>query len=138
MTIREVLDEDVYLALQAARKFTGESISQVLRRYLDLPDPPSQERCWVIKYGEFTHGTQFKAIHKGKVYYAVVDDGALLFQHVRYKSPSAAARVISKGVVTNGWKFWMVLIEDDENNWRYLKEFKSRGKVMDRYLLNKG
>ncbi|MFN2406662.1 MAG: DUF2924 domain-containing protein [Pyrinomonadaceae bacterium] len=60
---------------------------------------------WVWKGVSFPHGTEMRAEYSGRKYFAKVDDGAIVYDGKRFKSPSPAANAIT-GNAVNGWKFW--------------------------------
>ncbi len=64
-----------------------------------------RRRPWHVQGVTFPHGTPFRAHHHGRIYEAVVEDGALVYRGTRFASPSAAARAVT-GYETNGWIFW--------------------------------
>jgi hypothetical protein len=106
------IDFEVFKALTARLESATDSYNGVLRRVLGLRvapvssgAQPTTGRLWIVDGVSFTHGTEFRAKYKGKLHLAVVQDGALLLNGVRYDTPSPAAMSITHSNV-NGWRFW--------------------------------
>lgn len=52
-------------------------------------------------------GVEIFVTYKGQKYFAVyLGESKIVFENVVYKSPSAAANMVTKGKQVNGWKFW--------------------------------
>lgn len=109
------IDFDVFKELTVRRDNESVSYNDVLRVLLGLgskqadgdkkANENSKGEPWTVKRVTFPHGAEFRASYQGRVYYAVVDDGALVFEGKRYTSPSPAAMAITNNPV-NGWRFW--------------------------------
>jgi len=108
------IDFEVFKELTARLEHPADTYNDVLRRELGLGDRDDDDspdvsedvdHGWVVKGVRFLAGTQFRARHKGRTYQARVEDGALLLNGQRYRSPSAAATSITHNAV-NGWRFW--------------------------------
>lgn len=120
------VDFEVWRELTTRRTSESVTYNDVLRIVLGLDKEnkipsPSGRASWKIKDVMFPHGTEFRAIYKGKEYYAVVEDGALVYNDVRYSSPSSAAGAISKSNV-NGWTFWEVR-KPGRTEWTAMKAY---------------
>jgi hypothetical protein len=122
------IDFDVYKELTARRPAADVSYNDVLRELLGLKPvgkparhpAPATARPWVIKGIRFPDGTELRARYKGREYMAVVREGAMLYDGVRYKAPSAAAIAIT-GNNVNGWRFWEAR-RPGETKWRFMIE----------------
>lgn len=109
------IDFDVYKELTMRRDSPETTENDVLRDLLGLEEKqqdedehsePAESRLpWSWKGVQFPHGTKFKAEYKGQTYFAKAENGALVYDGERYKSPSAAARAVT-GSSVNGWRFW--------------------------------
>ena len=100
--------------LTIRRKTPEMTENDVLRELLDLaPKKVSQANGtqtstgvpWVWKGVKFPPGTEFRAEYGGQTYYGKVENGVLVYDGKRYKSPSPAAAAIT-GNSVNGWIFW--------------------------------
>jgi negative regulator of replication initiation len=126
------IDFDVFKAITSRR--TSESITpnDVLRELFGLkkqeqPPPSLEEKGktpWITKGITFPHGTEFRATHKGKIYYAVVQEGALLLDGKKYYSSSNAAGAIT-GNAVNGWIFWECKLPGSQE-WKLIKLLRPR------------
>ena len=124
------IDFDVFKEITSRR--TSESITpnDVLRDLFGLkkpPAPPLEEKGkapWIAKGVVFPHGTEFRATHKGKIYNAIVQDGALILNGEKYYSPSNAAGAIT-GNPVNGWIFWECRIPGKQE-WKVIKILRPR------------
>ena len=110
------IDFDVYKELTVRRKTPDMTENDVLRELLGLANAKSKAQSngagsdsaggpWVWKGVSFPHGTELRAEYSGRKYFAKVDDGAIVYEGKRFKSPSPAANAIT-GNAVNGWKFW--------------------------------
>ena len=106
------IDFDVFKAITLRRKHAEITPNDVLREVFGLE--PTQEpvtpkaqsgKPWTTKGVVFPHGTEFRSLYKGQMYYATVDNGFLVLNGNNFSSPSPAAISITKNSV-NGWKFW--------------------------------
>lgn len=126
------IDFDVWRELTARRSSKEVTYNDVIRGLLgwhleweqwkaESPDGPRGEP-WVQKGVTFPHGTKFRATYKGRLYEAVVDDGALLMDGKREKSTSGAARAVT-GTSVDGWRFWECKMPGSDS-WRPISEYK--------------
>ncbi len=105
------VDFEVWKEVTAKRNSEEESDNDVLREILGLGKKEKRvlnsvsNKPWITKGVTFPHGTPFKGIYKGQEYSAKVENGALIFNGKRFKSPSGAAVEITESPV-NGWRFW--------------------------------
>ncbi len=111
------IDFDVWKAITNLRKTPEVAENDVLRELLGLSlaksfkaqsDGAAQSSVgipWVWKGVTFPHGTEFRVEYGGRKYYAKVEDGAIVYDGKRYKSPSPAAKAVT-GNSVNGWTFW--------------------------------
>lgn len=111
------IDFDVFKELTVRRTTPDVTENDVLRELLGLkpvprtnPQPNGATGTeagipWTSKKVTFPHGTKFRAEYEGRIYNARVENGALVYNGVRYKSPSAAAAAVTENSV-NGWSFW--------------------------------
>jgi len=125
------IDFDVYKALTMLRTSEEVSCNDVLRELLKLdkiktPNPPDQPKGWNIKGKVFPDGTKFRAKYKTKMYYGIVEDGALVVENNRYNFPSAAANAITNTMV-NGWIFWECQMPGT-SQWKKLKVYRKKNK----------
>jgi hypothetical protein len=138
------IDFDVFKALTTRRATPETTENDILRELLGLEsgeDTDSKNTCqtlsgsvpanssklennevststgfpWVWKGVSFPHGTEFRASHRGRYYYASVNNGALVYGGNRYKAPSTAGTAIT-GTSVNGWRFWKCKLPG-ERNW---------------------
>lgn len=126
------IDFDVYKEITARRESPEMTPNDVLRKQFDLdPALPNHEangqrveygEPWVWKGVTFPHGTEFRAAYKGKTYHAKAEDGALVYEGEKFKSPSPAARAVT-GNSVNGWIFWECKMPD-KKNWILIDELK--------------
>ena len=128
------IDFEVQKALWAKRETESMTFNDVLRKLLGLPskeenaEPVSlvqEGRQWVVKGTPFPLGTEFRATYKGKSYFGKVDDGGLVVDGKRFKSPSAAAVAIT-GNSVNGWTFWECRLPG-KDSWKMIKYLRNFG-----------
>jgi len=132
------MDVDVsfptFKALTALRKDENDSIDDVIRRLLDIPQRPAEiARCQTPETATglflggvlFPNGSSFRASYKGVPHFASVVDGVWVgADGVKRNSPSEAASAISNTNV-NGWRFWEVMFPAS-NEWRLLDRVRGR------------
>lgn len=114
------VDFDVFKELTARRKHESHTYNDVIRDLLGLaqrkPGPfetvahalnrGRDGQSFALRGGELPHGTQLRAVYKGKEFRAIIDDGEWLDQErTPQSSPSAAAKNIT-GTNVNGLRFW--------------------------------
>jgi len=125
------IDFEVFKEITNRRLTEEVTPNDVLRGLLNLPPRKKQANDesgklggapWVTKNISFPHGTEFKAIYKGKEYSAVVNNGALELNGKRFSSPSAAAMSITN-VPVNGWTFWKCK-KPNQGSWKVMKEYR--------------
>jgi hypothetical protein len=123
------IDFDVFKEITLRRKSEATSPNDVIRELLKLkpqkrkvPSDNLSERPWATKGVSFPPGTKFRATHKGQVYYAIVENGALVHNNKKFSSPSAAAVAITENTV-NGWIFWECKMPGEER-WQIIKNLR--------------
>ncbi len=138
------VDFDVFKALTALRTHEGHTYNNVLRKLLGLGDnvvhrleassvsgePPiasaptlTMNSGLALKGVFLPDGTLLRAIYKGKLHQAKIENGEWVDQlGRRHTSPSAAARAIS-GTNINGWRFWQVKRPSD-TDWHKLDQLQ--------------
>jgi Protein of unknown function (DUF2924). len=125
------IDFDVYKALTLRRQTEEMTYNDVLRELLGLgprknqialTDSAPSPGDWVSKGVCFPFGTEFRANHKGKVYYGKVESGQLSVNGQYFNSPSAAADAIT-GNPVNGWNFWECRFPD-KGSWQVIKSLR--------------
>jgi hypothetical protein len=109
------IDFDVYKELTVQRTSPEMTENDVLRTVLGLgrsrPRRTGSNGAtlsnvpWVWKGVTFPPGTELRADYGGRKYYAKIENGAIVYDGKRFKSPSPAANAIT-GNSVNGWKFW--------------------------------
>ncbi len=106
------IDFDVFKELTLRRSSEEVTYNDVLRETLELPPKNSKKlakastgKPWVPKGVTFPHGTELRAKYKGQIYYATVEDGALVYDGKRFSAPSPAATAVTNTNV-DGWWFW--------------------------------
>lgn len=128
MTMLKV-DFDVYKAITALRESESMTENDVLRQVLGLTKKTEQQSDFedikklvepllgslTVKGVTFPEGTQFRASYKGLIHTATVENGNIIVNGQRCKSPSKAAEAIT-GNSVNGWKFWECKLPSD-NHW---------------------
>ncbi len=127
------IDFEVFKEITKRRPTEEVTPNDVLRELLNLPPKEKQANHeskklggapWITKNINFPHGTQFRAIYKGKEYYGVVNNGALELNGKRFTSPSAAAMSITNTPV-NGWIFWKCKMPGEER-WKVMKSYRKQ------------
>lgn len=116
----EDLDFDVWQALQARRTSEADSLSDVIRRALELPAASVGDRPWKGAHATFDHGTKFRATYKGTEYFAEVVDGAIIYNGEKFSSMNAATKKVINGGHRNAWDFWEY--QRPDGTWRNLKK----------------
>jgi Protein of unknown function (DUF2924)/Restriction Enzyme Adenine Methylase Associated len=128
------IDFDVYKELTVRRKTHEMTENDVLREMLGLNHAKSSKAQsnsaaqnsagipWTWKGVTFPHGTEFRAEYSGRKYYAKVEDGAIVYEGKRFKSPSPAARAVT-GNSVNGWTFWECKMPG-KNTWVSMSELR--------------
>lgn len=107
------VDFDVYKELTIRRETEEVTYNDVIRELVGLgpvtkikqQQKPFFKNSFISKGVEFPEGTEFRSHYKGKYYNAIVQDGYLVLDGVKYTSPSPAAVSITNNSV-NGWLFW--------------------------------
>ena len=125
------IDFDVFKKITLHRTTEEVTPNDVLRDLFGLDpnhgDPVSamtSGKTWVTKGVTFSHGTQFRAMHKGQIFHAAVEDGALVLDGKRFSSPSSAAISIT-GNSVNGWIFWECKQPGSET-WQIIKNYRKQ------------
>jgi len=125
------IDFDVFKEITIRRKNEDITPNDVLRELFGLEPrqrPVEQKdqsgKPWVAKGVVFPHGTEFRSFHKGKIYYARVDDGSLILNGEKFHSPSAAAVSIT-GNSVNGWGFWECKLPG-KLNWQSINTLRKK------------
>jgi len=124
------IDFEVYKELTLRRESPEMTENDVLREEFGLPErsTKSQEggdssgKPWVWKGVKFPHGTKFRAEYKGQTYHARAEDGAMVYDGKRFKSPSPAAGAVT-GNNVNGWTFWECKLPGS-NEWKQMNEVR--------------
>ena len=127
------IDFDVFKEITIRRKTEDITPNDVLRELFGLekkqgPTPSKAQpgKPWVVKGVEFLGGTEFRASHKGQMYYGKVEDGSLILNGKKFHSPSAAAVSIT-GNPVNGWVFWECKFPG-EQNWQSINTLRENFK----------
>ena len=125
------IDFDVFKEITIRRKTEDITPNDVLRELFALekkkgptPSKAQSGKPWVVKGVEFPSGTEFRASHKGQMYYAKVEDGSLILNGKKFPSPSAAAVSIT-GNPVNGWVFWECKLPG-EQNWQSINILREK------------
>jgi hypothetical protein len=133
------VDFEVYKALTVRRETVVMTENDVIRNLLGLNTKndnidyvddidgindlvESLLSSWTIKGVTFPKGTKFRAEYKARMYYGEVQNGELVVDGKRFKSPSSAATEITKNSV-NGWKFWECKLPTT-STWRLISSLK--------------
>lgn len=124
------IDFEVYKELTLRREAPEMTENDVLREVFDLPEESAASRSdgnstgkpWVWKGVRFPHGTKFRAEYKGQTYYARAEDGAMVYDGKRFKSPSPAAGAVT-GNSVNGWTFWECKFPGS-HEWKQMNEVR--------------
>jgi hypothetical protein len=117
-----------FKALTALRPDEATTYDDVIRKLLGLEvashkSTVATDRApWVYKGVEFPHGTEFRAVYKGRSFTAHIEDGKWIQNGVQRGSPSEAAHAITSTNI-NGWNFWQARLPG-ESHWRDLKSFR--------------
>jgi hypothetical protein len=125
------IDFEVYKELTLRRESPEMTENDVLREIFDLPKESTASRSdgegtakpWVWKRVRFPHGTKFRAEYKGQTYRARAEDGAMVYDGNRFKSPSPAAGAVT-GNSVNGWTFWECKLPGS-NDWKQMSEIRA-------------
>lgn len=125
------IDFDVFKEITVRRKNEAITPNDVLRELFSLgprqePMTPKAQsgKSWVAKSVEFPHGTEFRSSYKGRMYYAIVDNGSLFLNEKRFYSPSKAAISIT-GNSVNGWIFWECKLPGKQN-WQSINTLREK------------
>jgi hypothetical protein len=129
------IDFDVFKELTRRRSSEEVTDNDVLRELLGLPslrtangvkaaETDQARGDWVSKGVRFPAGTELRAHHKGQLYLARVENGALTWNGERFDSPSAAAVRIT-GTNVNGWNFWECRLPG-QASWRNIKVLRKK------------
>jgi hypothetical protein len=124
------IDFDVFKEITLRRKTEDITPNDVLREVFGLgisqgSDLPKSDggNPWVVKGVIFPQGTEFRAAHKGHIYFGKVEDGSLVINGQRFSSPSLAAVSIT-GNSVNGWRFWESKMPG-QRNWQKIDNLRS-------------
>lgn len=93
---------EVSPAVAKALQETGKSADEVLREALGAAVAPE---AWTGQGVTLPNGTQLRAWHAGRAWWAEIRDGKIVFKEEEFDSPSGAALRIA-GRPMNGWEFW--------------------------------
>jgi len=123
------IDFDVFKEITIRRKTEDITPNDVLREVFGLEkkkettaSKAQSGRPWVVKGVEFPSGTEFRASHKGQMYYAKVENGFLILNGKKFPSPSSAAVSIT-GNLVNGWVFWECKLPG-EQKWQIMNSLR--------------
>ena len=68
----------------------------------------------LLAQGKLKPGQEMRLDWKGKQFTATIQaDGTILFDGEVYASPSSAGKAARKGMSTNGWRYWKVLVGEE-------------------------
>jgi hypothetical protein len=130
------VDFDVWKAITNRRRTPETTENDVLRELLELgnatvaavqPSGVPQKMSgapWVSKGVTFPHGTEFRAEYRGRRYLAQVDDGQLVYDGQKFKTPSQAAGAVT-GNAVNGWNFWECKMPG-KSSWVRISELRNK------------
>ena len=126
------VDFDVYKQLTSRRTTHDVTYNDVIRDMLGLAQSAAGHqsdknvvqtaRDWVVRRVLFPSGTNFRAKYKGHIHTARVENGALVLNGKRFKSPSEAAASIT-GFAVNGWYFWECMLPG-KSSWRLIEDLR--------------
>lgn len=91
----------------------------------------SKNHCDLItKGGTIPHGTKLQGTYKGRRFPGVIDNGTIMFDEKRFRSPSEAAIYVARLQGTpnpsiNGWTFWEYF-DVKTGNWGNLSRLRRR------------
>lgn len=128
------IDFEVFKELTIRRETEEMTYNDVIRNLLGLEAVNSkndqiekQQGAQFISKGIiFPHGTKFRSNYKGRLYYAEVDNGSLVYNGETHSSFSSAAMAITKTNV-NGWNFWECQ-RPNETGWIPIKKVRDENK----------
>jgi len=99
MSAKIELPDDLVRELSAR----GAHPEEILRKALEaLPPPPTG---WSRMGVHLPNGTDLRAWHNGRAWWATISNGRIVFKDEEFDAPSAAALRIA-GRPMNGWEFW--------------------------------
>ncbi|MFC1650500.1 DUF4357 domain-containing protein [Candidatus Latescibacterota bacterium] len=124
------IDFDVFKELTIRRKTEEITYNAVLREILGLvpitsqsaPEYSENNKPWICKGVTFPHNTEFRSFYQGEYYYGKADNGFMVVNGIKFKSPSPAAREITNNSV-NGWVFWECKFPGD-SSWVIMKKLR--------------
>lgn len=110
------IDFDVYKEITVRRETPEMTENDVLRKLFNLSliktsEKKSNEKskdigvAWVWKGVILPHGTELRAEYDGRIHNAEISNGKIIYNGESHKTPSAAARDVTKTSI-NGWTFW--------------------------------
>jgi hypothetical protein len=111
------IDFDVYKELTVRRNTPRSTENDVIRELLglapvghsDVNSDQDQKQIagnpWAWKGVTLHDGTELRASRGGRTHKARIENGAILCNGKRYRSPSTAAGAVT-GNSVNGWTFW--------------------------------
>ncbi len=84
----------------------------------------------VTKGGHIPHGTKLQCAYKGRTFSGLVDDGAIVVEGERFRSPGEAAIYVAKlqgndRASINGWIFWKYF-DSLTNEWEVLDNLRKK------------
>lgn len=131
MLTRQIeIDIDVHKLIEANRTSFSETPNDVLRRLLHLGERtrPSTEpihgKGLITNNTVIPEGTKLRKILHGVEHTAEVKDGAIVYDEMKFRTPSAAACAAAK-VSANGWIFWDYF-DSVRGEWRRLDSLRAR------------
>ena len=126
------VDFDVYRQLTARRSSEDVSYNDVIRELLDMAQSVAAQdmdesilqtpKDWVVRGVLFPFGTEFRGKYKGRVHNARVENGALVLNGKRFRSPSEAAASIT-GYAVDGWCFWECRLPG-KSSWQLIENLR--------------
>ena len=124
------VDFDAYKQLTVLRTTEDVSYNDVIRELLGLgptktilpSEVANSSDDWVVKGVRFPVSTEFRANHKGQMYVARAEKGALVLNGQRFGSPSKAAGSVTRGSV-NGWRFWECRLPG-KSSWQLIESLR--------------
>jgi hypothetical protein len=126
-----LIDFDVHKEIERRRRSFKETPNDVLRRNFGLPalmpdetEEIREEPGLAVRGTVIPNGTKLRGTYKGIQYYAEVNEGQIIFNGKKFKSPSAAVMDITH-VNTNGWIFWEYY-DAVNSEWKILKTLREK------------
>ena len=125
------IDLELYKHIQSNLNDFNESPNNVIKRLLGLKKQPTANyKGGGISFNNgvfLPNGLELKKNLNGITHKAIIKDSAIMYNNLKFRSPSSAGKEASKTSV-NGWIFWSYL-DKNSGRWYLLDDLRKGRKI---------